>query len=277
MKLRELFDPVNQKSQPSPSVFDKINNAFKKPEATTPLKPNTQASTTPKPAPTPAAAPVAEPASFKPAEYKDILINTAKKFGIVQDLDLARLLGQSRKETNQFTRSVEGLNYTTPEQLYKYHTRLFKKGLKPDQIKQDPTVLSYLRNPVKLANDSYAGINGNGNSASGDGWKYRGRGFVQITGRTNYQLAGELAHPENPSIYLNNPDLLSTNPKESAIASVKFFLKRVGIGASQAKANRGISGHKDAGAAQRKQNTQQELQLLRKQKQKPNQKPKPTK
>jgi putative chitinase len=279
MKLRELFDPATQKSEPSPGVFGKINNFLsQKPEANTPLKPATKSTpmSTPAKAPVAAAqpAPFVEPPSFKPADYRDVLIKTAQRLGFKSELDLARLLGQSRKETTQFTKSVEVLNYITPQQLYKFHTRLFKKGLTPDQVKTDPTVLSYLRNPVKLANDSYAGINGNGNAASGDGWKYRGRGFIQITGRTNYGLAGSLAHPENPEIYINNPDLLSTDPKESALAGVKFFLKRVGLGASQAKANRGISGHTNAGAGQRKKNTQQELEILRKEKKA---KPKPTK
>jgi putative chitinase len=277
MKLRELFDPASQKSEPSPGVFGKINNFLtqKKPEANTPLKPAPKTVQTAQPAPAPTATPAqpVQPASFKPLDYKDLFIATARKFGFTNDSDLARLLGQSRKETKQFMSPVESLYYITPQQLYNFHTRLFKKGLSPDQVKKDPTVLSYLRNPEKLANDSYANVNGNGNAASGDGWKYRGRGFIQVTGHDNYKLAGELAHPENPSIYLNNPDLLATDPKESALAGVKFFLKRVGLGASQKKADKGISGHKNAGSAQRKQNTQQELELLRKQKQKP----KPTK
>lgn len=266
MKLRELFDPVTQKSQPSPSVFDKINNSPKKPDAGTPLKTSPMASATPKPAPATAPAPVAEPAHFNPAEHKPLLIQVAKSLGFKSDMDFARLLGQARKETTQFTTPVENLNYKTTDRIYKYFTSKFKGP-------NDPNLQKYVRNPVGLANYVYAGKNGNGDEASGDGWKFRGRGFVQITGRENYILAGSLAHPENKSIYVNNPDLLATNPKESALASVKFFLNRVGLGASQDKANKGISGHKNAGAAQRKQNTQQELALLRKQKTKP----KPTK
>ena len=262
MKLRELFDPVNQKSQPAPSMFDKINTNASKPVAPTPLKPNMQASTTPKPAPAPTPAPVAEPAHFNPAEYKPLLIQMAQKLGFKSDIDLARLLGQARKETTQFTTPVENLNYKTTQRIYQFFTSKFNGP-------NDPKLEKYVRNPVGLANYVYAGKNGNGDEASGDGWRFRGRGFVQVTGRDNYKLASELAHPENKTIYVNNPDLLSTDPKESALASIKFFLNRVGLGATQAKANKGISGHKNAGAAQRKQNTQQELALLRKQKQGP--------
>jgi putative chitinase len=266
MKLRELFDPVNQKSQPAPSMFDKINTNAKRPTAPTPLQPNVQASTTPKPAQSPAPVPVAEPAHFNPTEHKELLIQVAKKQGIMQDTDLARLLGQANKETLFWKTPIENLRYTTPQVIYKNFTRLFTSNA-------DPKIQTYIRNPVKLANDGYAGKNGNGDAASGDGWKYRGRGFIQVTGRDNYALVGRLVHPENPSIYVNNPDLLATNPKESAIAAVKFFLHRVGKGASQAKANRGISGHARQAGQQRQQLTQQELALLRKQKTKP----KPTK
>lgn len=263
MKLRELFDPVTQKSPPSPGVFGNINKSPNKTVPATPLKPNTQASTTPKPAPAPTPAPVPQPANepntFVPGDYRDLLIKIARKNGIVADTDLARLLGQVAKETTNWTKPVENLMYITPRVIYKNFTRLFKG---PD----DPKIQNYIRNPVKLANDGYAGKNGNGDPTTGDGWKYRGRGFVQITGRENYELVGKLAHPENPGIYLNNPDLLATNPQDSALASVKFFLKRVGVGASQHKANRGISGHPRQGAAQRKKETDRELEKIRREK-----------
>lgn len=68
-----------------------------------------------------------------------------------------------------------------------------------------PTVAaagSYAHNPEKLANHVYAGIIGNGNEASGDGWRFKGRGFSQLTGRSNYANFGQMlgldliGHPE---------------------------------------------------------------------------------
>jgi predicted chitinase len=95
-----------------------------------------------------------------------------------------------------------------------------------------------------------------------------------VTGRYNYALVGKLAHPENKDIYVNNPDLLSTDPKESALASVHYFLHRVGLGASQKKANRGISGHANNGVKGREAGFRHELNKLAP---KPKPKPKPTK
>ncbi len=71
------------------------------------------------------------------------------------------------------------------------------------------TAAAYARNPIKIANRVYADRMGNGNEASGDGWRWRGRGFVQLTGHDNYARAAvELGCGE----ILTNPDIL-TDPK----------------------------------------------------------------
>lgn len=83
--------------------------------------------------------------------------------------------------------------------------------------KRFPTLLStkgYAFNPEALANKAYAGVIGNGTEKSGDGWKFRGRGYIQLTGRENYQNFSNYA--KLPSVMIN-PDLVATEyPLQSA-------------------------------------------------------------
>jgi putative chitinase len=210
-----------------------------------------------KPAPAPTMATdvtaTSEP-SFNPADHLEVLKAAAKKAGITAPGDLANLLGQSSHETRSFKRSLEVMNYTTPERIKQVFSSSF-----PD-VK---STIPYVRNPVALANKVYANRLGNGDEASGDGWKYRGRGFMMISGRDNYRIFGKAAHPENPNIYLNEPELLSTNPAESALSAVMYFLKRVGRGATPKQASKGVSGNSRNAPAQRKAATQQASQSIK--------------
>ena len=76
----------------------------------------------------------------------------------------------------------------------------------------------YARQPDKIANKVYANRMMNGNEASGDGWKYRGRGFIQITGKENYSNLTK----DTGIDYLNNPDLL-LNEADSMISALWFW------------------------------------------------------
>ncbi len=81
---------------------------------------------------------------------------------------------------------------------------------------------SYARKPEKIANKVYASRMGNGNEASGDGWKHRGRGFIQLTGKSNYSDFDKYV---SDSI-LKNPELVATKyPLESAA----FFFNKNGL------------------------------------------------
>jgi putative chitinase len=91
----------------------------------------------------------------------------------------AAFLAQYAHETEGFMRLAENLMYTTPEQLRAVHPRDF------DKLDVDDA-WGFVRQPERIANRVYANQNGNGDEASGDGWKFRGRGFCHVTGRGNY-------------------------------------------------------------------------------------------
>lgn len=119
----------------------------------------------------------------------------------------AHFFGQTAHETGGFSKFAENLNYSA-EGLHKTFKKYF------------PTLESakpYSRNPEKIANRVYANRMGNGNEASGDGWKYRGRGALQLTGKGNYEAFAK--HVKNPSI-MTNPDQVAT---DYAFQSAMFF------------------------------------------------------
>lgn len=118
----------------------------------------------------------------------------------------AHFFGQVSHETGGFKVFTENLNYSV-EGLQKIFGKYFPGNLEE----------SYAKNPQKIANRVYASRMGNGNEASGDGWKFRGRGALQLTGKDNYQaFANSLQKPE----IMTNPDLVAT---EFAFESAIFF------------------------------------------------------
>jgi putative chitinase len=88
----------------------------------------------------------------------------------------AMFLAQLAHESGNFKHVSENLNYSA-EAL----RRVFKKYFPTDDL-----ALMYARQPEKIANRVYANRMGNGEESSGDGWKYRGRGLIQLTGKDNY-------------------------------------------------------------------------------------------
>jgi len=90
----------------------------------------------------------------------------------------------------------------------------------PFENKTDEFVTSYLRNSEKMANYVYQNRMSNGNEASGDGWKYRGRGFIQITGKYNYKKLSISTGVD----YVNNPDLL-LNEADAMISAIWYWTK----------------------------------------------------
>jgi putative chitinase len=109
----------------------------------------------------------------------------------------AHFFAQTAHETGEYKLFSENLNYSAA-------------GLQGTFGKYFPGTLeeSYARNPEKIANRVYADRMGNGNEASGDGWKYRGRGALQLTGKANYKaFADYLGKPE----IMETPDLVAIN------------------------------------------------------------------
>lgn len=123
----------------------------------------------------------------------------------------AHFFAQTAHESGGFKVFSENLNYSA-DGLNKIFPKYFKNAGRD--------VAPYARNPEKIANIVYASRMGNGDTASGDGWKYRGRGALQLTGKSNYQnLANHLGKPE----IMDNPDLVAG---ELAFESAMYFFDR---------------------------------------------------
>ena len=103
----------------------------------------------------------------------------------------AAFLAQVGHESSQLTRLVENLNYSAQGLAATWPSRYRGADGKPNAL-----ALNLARHPQAIANNTYASRNGNGDEASGDGWRYRGRGLLQVTGRANYRAAaGGLDQP----------------------------------------------------------------------------------
>ena len=126
-------------------------------------------------------------------EFVDTFNKWSEKFGITTPLRAAHFISQCVHECAELKAFEENLNYSEKGLL-----KVFPKYFNAATAKQ------YARKQEKIANRVYANRMGNGNEASGDGWKYKGRGAIGLTGRSNYLAystsgfcVGDLmAHPE---------------------------------------------------------------------------------
>jgi putative chitinase len=142
----------------------------------------------------------------------DSIPEVASKFGINTPLRVAHFLAQCGHESGGFRVTQENLNYSA-------------KGLNGIFRKYFPTEASavpYARQPQKIANKVYANRMANGSEASGDGFKFRGRGYIQLTGRDNYTQFGKAIGVDIP----NNPDLVAS---KYALASAAWFWSKNGL------------------------------------------------
>lgn len=135
--------------------------------------------------------------------------DTMQKFELNTALRLAHFLAQTGHESGGFKATTENLNYGAKGLL-----GIFKKYF-PTEAK----ALEYERKPEKIANLVYGGRMGNGPEASGEGYKFRGRGYIQLTGKDNYK-AFDAVVPED---ILANPDLVAT--KYPLLSAAWFFHK----------------------------------------------------
>ena len=118
---------------------------------------------------------------------------------------LCAFLGQIYVETAGLSVMEENLNYRNPERLDAVFSAV--KGT------SDASAL-IAKGPQAIANRVYAGRLGNGNEASGDGWTFRGSGYKQLTGRSNYRDIGKLVNMD----LVGHPALARTNPGAAQVA-----------------------------------------------------------
>jgi len=138
--------------------------------------------------------------------------DTAAKFQIDTPLRLAHFLAQCGHESGGFRLTKENLNYSA-------------KGLNGTFKKYFPTLESavpYERKPDKIANKVYGGRMGNGPESSGEGAKFCGRGYIQLTGKENYTAFGKSINED----ILSNPDKVASN---YALLSAAWFFSKNGL------------------------------------------------
>lgn len=129
-------------------------------------------------------------------------------YNINTNIRVAAFLSQTAHESAGFTRLVENLNYSSSGLLTVF-SKYFTKELAE----------KYARKPELIANRVYGNRMGNGDEASGDGYKFRGRGILQVTGKNNYEQLSLYLFKD--SRLLSNPDYLITI--EGAINSALWF------------------------------------------------------
>lgn len=141
--------------------------------------------------------------------YLDHLNAAMEEFGIDTPARQAAFLSQAAHESAQLRDLVENLNYSADSLI-----SIWPRRFSPAEAKD------YARQPERIANKVYAGRMGNGNESSGDGWRYRGRGIFQITGRGNYAACSkDLFNDEG--VLIEQPELLEQ--PQSACRSAAWF------------------------------------------------------
>ena len=147
------------------------------------------------------------------AKWLQPLEDTFAKYDINTPERQAAFIGQCAHESNNFKTLEENLNYK-PEALMRVWPSRF-----PDLA----IAMKYAHNPEAIANKVYGGRMGNGVEESGDGWKYHGRGLIQLTGKENYTRCGEALGID----LINQPSLLVT--PEYASLSAGYFWNKKGL------------------------------------------------
>lgn len=138
--------------------------------------------------------------------------DVASKFEINTPLRLAHFLSQCAHESGGFKFVTENLNYST----------MGLKKVFPKYFTQPGLAEAYARKPEKIASRVYGNRMGNGPESSADGWKYRGRGYIQLTGKSNYAAFDKFVNED----IIANPDLVATN---YPLLSAAWFFHKNGI------------------------------------------------
>lgn len=140
--------------------------------------------------------------------YYDALQKVLPEYKIDTPLRICHFLAQILHESGHLKYKSENLNYSAESLL-----KVFPKYFKTKEIAQQ-----YARKPEKIANKVYANRMGNGDEASGDGWNYRGRGLIELTGRSNYKICSQDLNID----FVKNPDWIIINA-ENCIRTACWF------------------------------------------------------
>ena len=147
-----------------------------------------------------------------PQLWYDAFCEYFPAFDIVTPARVAGFVAQCQHESGDFTVLQENLNYGAKG----------LRGLFGKYFPNDDLARQYERKPEMIANKIYGGRMGNGPEASGDGWKYRGRGIIQITGKSNYaQCSKDLFQDDT---LVRDPDLLR-EPEWAVLSGCWFWHK----------------------------------------------------
>ena len=169
------------------------------------------------PSPTSTPTPIASVGGLKldklaghvPSNVITMIPDTAVKFSINTPLRLAHFLAQCGHESGGFKATQENLNYSAKGLM-----GIFKKYFPTESLANQ-----YARQPQKIASRVYANRMGNGNEAGGEGYKFRGRGYIQLTGKENYTAFGKSIGEDIPA----NPDVVAS--KYALLSAAWFFSK----------------------------------------------------
>lgn len=172
-------------------------------------------------------------------------------FAIDTPARIAAFIGQTAHESAGFTRLEESLYYRRPELIVQTFSA----------VRTIAEAMPLTRNPKGLANRVYANRLGNGDESSGDGWRYRGRGLIQITGRENYRAASRaLSRP-----YEDQPDLVATPSDACLTAAWYWHVKNLNPLADAwmiGEITRRVNGNRMLGLDDRRQRSEQALEAL---------------
>ena len=167
--------------------------------------------------------------------YYAPLVAAMDEYEINKPRRIAAFLGNLAHESGSLRLVEENLNYSATR-LQQVFPRYFRGR----------NVWAYNHHPEKIANVVYAARMGNGGERTGDGWKFRGRGFIQLTGKDNYEEFGEAIGKD----LVNDPDWVKT--PEGAAISAAWFWARHGLNeladadnlrGITKKINGGLNGH----------------------------------
>jgi putative chitinase len=171
MGIREIIDKLRESS-----IFNKIfNEIFIKKDIT--------------------GMNLAEINKLLPLEVQQELPNVIRTYKIDTPLRLSHFLAQCAHESGNWKFKVENLNYSA-QALQSVFRKYFPN---------EATASQYARKPERIANFVYANRMENGSPESGDGWRFRGRGYIQLTGRANYRLFNQTVNED----ILSTPDLVA--------------------------------------------------------------------